>query len=97
MNTKEEEVKATWKIPRTLLREFKHFAADDDTTVTALVITAMKEFARPEERVPVKNECCLMTMERPSFFFKYPKAEYDHMSLPNLLLNSMIQFIDVDT
>jgi len=45
MNTKEEEVKATWKIPRALLREFKHFAADDDTTVTALVITAMKEFA----------------------------------------------------
>jgi hypothetical protein len=45
MITKEEEVKATWKIPRALLREFKHFAADDDTTVTALVITAMKEFA----------------------------------------------------
>jgi hypothetical protein len=45
MSTKEEEVKATWKIPKTLLRDFKHFAADDDTTVTALVITAMKEFA----------------------------------------------------
>jgi hypothetical protein len=60
MITNEEQVKATWKIPKTLLREFKHFAADDDTTVTALVITAMKEFAA-RRKSGSKNESYLMT------------------------------------
>jgi hypothetical protein len=36
--------KATHRIPTSLLNQFRHLAIDKNTTVTALIIEAMKEY-----------------------------------------------------
>jgi hypothetical protein len=41
----EEDVKTTVYVPKNVLRSFKHFAADDDTTLTLLIVKAMREYA----------------------------------------------------
>lgn len=41
----EEDVKTTLYCPKNILRAYKHFAADDDTTVTELIVKAMREYA----------------------------------------------------
>jgi hypothetical protein len=40
----EDTIKATWLVPRKLIRQLKHFAADDDTNVSALAIQAIEEY-----------------------------------------------------
>ena len=36
--------KATFRLPNDLLNQYKHLAIDKNTTVTALIIEAMKEY-----------------------------------------------------
>jgi hypothetical protein len=39
-----EETKTTWRMPRELLKDLKRYALENDTTVTAVVLRACKEF-----------------------------------------------------
>jgi predicted transcriptional regulator len=41
-----DETKTTIKIPTDLLDEFKHLAIDMKTTVTALIIEAMRQYLK---------------------------------------------------
>ena len=38
------KVKTTWLLPKTLVRELKQYALDNDTTLTAVVIEACNVF-----------------------------------------------------
>ena len=38
------DIKTSWRLPRDLLKQFKHLATDKETNVTALVVQAMEEF-----------------------------------------------------
>lgn len=42
--TDSNDIKTSWRLPRDLLKQFKHLATDMDTNVTALVTQAMEEF-----------------------------------------------------
>ena len=44
--TLRDETKTTIKIPTDLLDEFKHLAIDMKTTVTALIIEAMRQYLK---------------------------------------------------
>jgi predicted transcriptional regulator len=39
-----DKIKTTWRIPKDLVKKFKHLATDRETYVTTLVIQAMKEY-----------------------------------------------------
>jgi predicted transcriptional regulator len=39
-----DKIKTTWRIPKDLVRKFKHLAVDRETNVTTLVIQAMNEY-----------------------------------------------------
>jgi hypothetical protein len=41
----EEDVKTTLYLPKNILRAYRHFAADDDTTLRILMIKALREYA----------------------------------------------------
>jgi predicted transcriptional regulator len=40
----EDTIKATWLVPKKLIRQLKHIAADNDTNVSALAIQAIEEY-----------------------------------------------------
>ena len=42
---KEKEINTTWRIPKSILKQFKHFAADDDITLAQLITNVLKEYA----------------------------------------------------
>jgi paraquat-inducible protein B len=45
-----QTVKTTWRLPKDLVKQFKHLATDRETTVTMLVIAAMKHYLeKPSE------------------------------------------------
>jgi hypothetical protein len=39
-----DEIKTTWRIPKELVKKFKHLATDRETNVTMLVIEAMEKY-----------------------------------------------------
>jgi len=45
VSLEQEKVKTTWIIPKSLLRQLKHYATDDDLTVAQLVIKICQEYA----------------------------------------------------
>jgi hypothetical protein len=49
-----EEIKTTLRLQKKLVRQFKHIAADEDTTITALVEQAMKEFLIKKQKKTTK-------------------------------------------
>ena len=42
--TEETKVKTTWLLPKSLVKQLKQYALDNDTTLTATVIEACNEF-----------------------------------------------------
>ena len=46
-----DKIKTTWRIPKELVKKFKHLATDRETTVTMLVIEAMKEYLEKKENL----------------------------------------------
>ena len=46
-----DKIKTTWRIPKDLVKNFKHLAADRETNVTTLVIQAMKEVLREKQEI----------------------------------------------
>jgi hypothetical protein len=38
------KVKTTWLLPKTLVKQLKQYALDNDTTLTAVIIEACTEF-----------------------------------------------------
>jgi predicted transcriptional regulator len=44
-----DKIKTTWRIPKELIKKFKHLATDRETNVTTLVIEAMKEYLEKEK------------------------------------------------
>ena len=40
----DEETKTTWRMPRELLKDLKRYALENDTSVTAVVLRACREF-----------------------------------------------------
>ncbi|MFY9797646.1 MAG: hypothetical protein WAK17_16515 [Candidatus Nitrosopolaris sp.] len=38
------EIKTTWRMPKSLIKQLKQYALDNDTTLTATVIEACNEF-----------------------------------------------------
>ena len=48
-----DKIKTTWRIPKELVKKFKHLATDRETTVTMLVIEAMNEYL---EKRKMRNE-----------------------------------------
>jgi hypothetical protein len=39
-----KKVKTTWLLPKSLVKQLKQYALDNDTTLTAIVIDACNEF-----------------------------------------------------
>jgi hypothetical protein len=39
-----EEVRTTWRMPKSLIKQLKQYALDHDTTLTAIAIEAFQEF-----------------------------------------------------
>jgi predicted HicB family RNase H-like nuclease len=46
---KEEEEITTWRIPKSLLKQLKHFANDDDITLAQFITKVLKEYAERRE------------------------------------------------
>ena len=46
-----DKIKTTWRIPKDLVKNFKHLAADRETNVTTLVIQAMKEVLGEKQEI----------------------------------------------
>lgn len=44
-----DEIKTSWRIPKELVKKFKHLATDRETNVTTLVIQAMNEYLSREK------------------------------------------------
>ena len=44
MSKREEVVKTTWRMPKSLLKELKQYALDNDMKVTDVAMQAFKEF-----------------------------------------------------
>jgi hypothetical protein len=42
--TEETKVKTTWLLPKSLVKQLKQYALDNDTTLTATIIEACNEF-----------------------------------------------------
>jgi hypothetical protein len=38
------EIKTTWRMPKSLIKQLKQYALDNDTTLTAIVIEACNEY-----------------------------------------------------
>jgi len=38
------EIKTTWRMPKSLVKQLKQYALDNETTLTAIVIEACNEF-----------------------------------------------------
>jgi ATP-dependent Clp protease adapter protein ClpS len=45
----EEEINTTWRIPKSLLKQLKHFANDDDITLAQFITKVLKEYAERRE------------------------------------------------
>ena len=43
-SSKDVKVKTTWLLPKSLVKQLKQYALDNDTTSTAVVIEACNEF-----------------------------------------------------
>jgi hypothetical protein len=48
--TDDAEVKTTWRMPKSLVKQLKQYALDNDTTLTAVVIKACNEFLTKRKR-----------------------------------------------
>jgi hypothetical protein len=46
----EGEVKTTWRMPKSLVKQLKQYALDNDTTLTAVVIDACNEFLSSKKK-----------------------------------------------
>ena len=45
-----QTIKTTWRIPKDLVKQFKHLATDRETTVTVLVVDAMKQYLEGDRK-----------------------------------------------
>jgi len=46
----DEEVRTTWRMPKSLIKQLKQYALDHDTTLTAIAIEAFQEFLQRKKR-----------------------------------------------
>jgi hypothetical protein len=45
-----EEVRTTWRMPKSLIKQLKQYALDHDTTLTAIAIEAFQEFLQRKRK-----------------------------------------------
>ena len=49
--SEKQEVRTTWGLPKSLIKQLKQYALDHDTTMTALAIEAFHEFLQKKKKV----------------------------------------------
>jgi len=48
--SEKQEVRTTWRLPKTLIKQLKQYALDHDTTMTAIAIEAFQEFLQKKKK-----------------------------------------------
>jgi hypothetical protein len=48
--SEKQEVRTTWRLPKSLIRQLKQYALDHDTTMTAIAIEAFQEFLQKKKK-----------------------------------------------
>jgi hypothetical protein len=48
--TDDEEVRTTWRMPKSLIKQLKQYALDHDTTLTAVALEAFQEFLQRKKK-----------------------------------------------
>ena len=46
----DEEVRTTWRMPRSLIKQLKQYTFDHDTTLTAIATEAFQEFLQRKKK-----------------------------------------------
>ena len=44
------EIRTTWRLPKSLIKQLKQYALDHDTTMTAIAIEAFQEFLQKKKK-----------------------------------------------
>jgi hypothetical protein len=44
------DVRTTWRMPKSLIKQLKQYALDHDTTLTAIAIEALREFMHRKKK-----------------------------------------------
>jgi hypothetical protein len=44
------DVRTTWRLPKSLIKQLKQYALDHDTTMTAIAIEAFQEFLQKKKK-----------------------------------------------
>lgn len=60
----DEETKTTWRMPRELLKDLKHYALENDTNVTSVVLRACREFLAKDKMFKEKYRSHLVSVDR---------------------------------
>jgi hypothetical protein len=48
--SEKQEVRTTWRLPKSLIKQLKQYALDHDTTMTAIAIEAFQEFLQKKKK-----------------------------------------------
>jgi hypothetical protein len=48
--SEKQEVRTTWRLPKSQIRQLKQYAFDHDTTMTAIAIEAFQEFLQRKKK-----------------------------------------------
>jgi len=48
--SEKQEVRTTWRLPKSLIKQLKQYALDHDTTMTAISIEAFHEFLQKKKK-----------------------------------------------
>ncbi|MGC2572662.1 MAG: hypothetical protein WA364_14210 [Candidatus Nitrosopolaris sp.] len=46
----DEEVRTTWRMPKSLIKQLKQYALDHDTTLTAIAMEAFQEYLQRKKK-----------------------------------------------
>jgi hypothetical protein len=48
--SEDEDVRTTWRMSKSLIKQLKRYALDHDTTLTAIAVEAFQEFLRRKKK-----------------------------------------------
>jgi hypothetical protein len=48
--SEKQEVRTTWRLPKSLIKQLKQYALDHETTMTAIAIEAFQEFLQKKKK-----------------------------------------------